>query len=83
EEVEQLTKDTGYRGAFTVNYGLTSPEEQRFIMDRIPIFGCNSHTFLRFKTRLVLAPILAHLNTWKNRLQKDGHTRLASLILIP
>ena len=83
EEVEQLTKDTGYRGAFTVNYGLASPEDQRFILDRIPIFGCNNHTFLRFKTRLVLAPILAPLNTWKNGLQKDGHTRLASLILIP
>ncbi len=83
EEVERLTKEAGYRGAFTVNYGLASPDEQRFILDRIPIFGCNSHTFLRFKIRLVLAPLLSPLSSWKNELEKNNHPWLANLITIP
>ena len=83
EEVERLTKEAGYRAAFTVNYGLASPNEQRFVLDRIPIFGCIQHTFLRFKLRLVLAPVLSPLSAWKKHLEEDGNTWLASLIWIP
>ena len=83
DQVEQLTKDAGYRAAFTVNYGLASPDEQRFVLDRIPIFGCNQHTFLRFKLRIVLAPVLSPLSTLKTNLQESGHTWLSNLILMP
>lgn len=83
DEVERLTKDAGYLGAFTVDYGLASPEEQRFVLDRIPIFGCNSHTFLRFKLRLALAPLFSPLSSWKSHLQKTDHPWLANLITIP
>lgn len=83
EEVERLTKDANYRAAFTVNYGLAAPDEQRFVLDRIPIFGCNQHTFLRFKLRLTLAPLFSPLSTWKKDLQNNGHSWLASLIWIP
>lgn len=83
EEVERLTKDANYRAAFTVNYGLAAPDEQRFVLDRIPIFGCNQHTFLRFKLRLTLAPLFSPLSTWKKDLQNNGHPWLASLIWIP
>ena len=81
-DIEQATKDAGYRAAFTVNYGLAEPSENHFILDRVPIFGSNSHTLLRFKLRLKLAPVLAPLNRVKMSL-KDSHPTLASFILIP
>ncbi len=83
DTVEQLTKESGYRAAFTVNYGLASPEDQRFILDRIPIFGCNDHTFLRFQLRLELAPILTPVNALKVQLAQKGYERLSDLIPMP
>lgn len=82
EALKQLTRNAGYRAAFTVNYGLAEPQE-RFILDRIPIFGSNTHTLLRFKLRLAGAPIISPLNQWKTDLNESGHTLLARLILIP
>ena len=81
-DIEQATKDAGYRAAFTVNYGLAEPSENPFILDRVPIFGSNSHTLLRFKLRLKLAPVLAPLNRLKMSL-KSQHPTLSNLILIP
>jgi len=83
ETVEQLTKEAGYRAAFTVNYGLASPDEQRFILDRIPIFGCNDHTFMRFKLRMELAPILTPINSLKEYLAQMGYTKLSDRIPMP
>lgn len=82
ETLEDLTKDAGYRAAFTVNYGLAEPGEDPFILDRVPIFGSNSHTLARFKLRLALAPVLAPLNQFKIALGK-GHPWLAHFIMIP
>ncbi len=81
--LEQMTKDAGYRAAFTVNYGLASPSENPFVLDRIPIFGCNRHTLLRFKLRLCYSPIFAPLAKMSKQLKETGHEKLASLILIP
>ncbi|MBR2214812.1 MAG: polysaccharide deacetylase family protein [Selenomonadaceae bacterium] len=83
EEVKSLTKEAGYRAAFTVNYGLAEPDEERFILDRIPIFGSNSHTLFRFKLRLIGAPVIAPLMRLKQNLNDGGHTLLARLIVIP
>ena len=82
DDIEQATKDAGYRAAFTVNYGLAEPGEDPFILDRVPIFGSNSHTLLRFKLRLTLAPLFAPLNKIKMDLRKD-HPALASFIFVP
>ena len=82
EDIEQATKDAGYRAAFTVNYGLAEPGEDPFILDRVPIFGSNSHTLARFKLRLTLAPLFAPLNKVKMELRED-HPTLASFILVP
>lgn len=82
EDIENLTKDAGYRAAFTVNYGLAEPGEDPFILDRIPIFGSNSHTLARFKLRLTLAPVLAPLNHFKIQLGRE-HPWLAHFIMIP
>lgn len=82
ETLEDLTKDAGYRAAFTVNYGLAEPGEDPFILDRVPIFGSNSHTLARFKLRLAFVPVLAPLNRFKIALGK-GHPWLAHFIMIP
>ena len=83
QEVEDLTKDVGYRGAFTVDYGLSHKEPQHYVLPRIPIFGDNSYPLLRFKIRLLGAPIIAPLNRFKNQLIHDGNGMIADLIWIP
>ena len=82
QEIEDLTREAGYRAAFTVNYGLASPAENHFILDRVPIFGSNSHTLLRFKLRLRLAPLFAPLDRLRVSLKKT-HPTLAQWILVP
>jgi len=83
EEVEQMTKDAGYRAAFTVNYGLAEPSNNPFVLDRVPIFGCNSHTYARFVARLKYAPLVAPLERYRASLVKGGHTLLARFIPNP
>lgn len=84
ETVERLTEESGYRAAFTVNYGLASPkEDQRFVLNRIPIFGCIGHTFLRFRLRLEFAPILTPVNALKEQLAQKGYEGLSDLIPMP
>jgi len=83
QQVIERTNDAGYRAAFTVNYGWASPSEKRMVMDRVPIFGSNSHTFLRFKLRLTCAPVICRVNAIKTYLENEGYTSLASLIVIP
>jgi len=82
-EVEELTRDVGYRAAFTVDYGLSHSLPQHYVLPRIPIFGNNSYPLLRFKARLVLAPIIAPLHRFKERLISDGNGAVADLIWIP
>lgn len=79
----QLTEDCGYLGGFTVNYGLASKESNPYTLDRVPIFGGNTHTLLRFKLRLTLAPVLAPLDHIKTALKDAGYPRLSSFIPIP
>ena len=81
--VMEATREAGYRGAFTVNYGLDYCGSQMYALNRIPIFGGNSHTMLRFKMRLSMAPLVSSLEHFKTRLNKNGHTNLAAMIPIP
>ena len=83
EEIEEITRAAGYRGGFTVHYGLSTPEEGRYQMDRIPIFGANMHTLTRFKLRLAFAPLIAPLEDLRLTLRSYGFTALADYLLIP
>ena len=82
-EVEDLTKDVGYKAAFTVEYGLSHSQPQHYVLPRIAIFGGNSYPLLRFKLRLLGAPLFAPLQRFKERLIKDGNGSVADLIWIP
>ena len=83
DAIEGSTLSAGYKGAFTVHYGLAEPHENRLQLDRVPIFGSNSHTLLRFKLRLLYAPILAPLDELQRDLKNDGHDFLARLLIVP
>ena len=82
-EIEEITRAAGYRGGFTVHYGLSTPEEGRYQMDRIPIFGANMHTLTRFKLRLALAPLIEPLEDLRLELRACGLTGLANCMIIP
>ena len=83
EEIERITSAAGYRGGFTVHYGLSTPAEGRYQMDRIPIFGANMHTLTRFKLRLTLAPLIAPLEDLRLDLRACGLGGLADCLIIP
>ena len=82
-EAEALSRDIGYRAAFTIDYGLARNDPNNYVMSRIPIFGNNSHTLLRFKLHLLAAPILAPIHRFKNQLIYDGNGFIADIIYIP
>ena len=82
-EIEEITRAAGYRGGFTVHYGLSTPEEGCYQMDRIPIFGANMHTLTRFKLRLAFAPLIAPLEDLRLELRACGLTGLANCMIIP
>ena len=48
QRVIQLAKDAGYRAAFTVNFGRDRVNSILYTLNRIPIFGGGSHTFIIF-----------------------------------
>ena len=83
EQIESITRTAGYRGGFTVHYGLSTPAKGAYQMDRIPIFGANMHTMERFKMRLKYAPLIAPFEDFRLWLRAKGFTELAMLLPIP
>ena len=83
-DTEDMSKEVGYRAAFISSYGLTHQDDRdKFIFERIPIQGNNSHTLLRFQLRLKGAALFSPLSKIKDRLISDGNPEVASLILLP
>jgi peptidoglycan/xylan/chitin deacetylase (PgdA/CDA1 family) len=83
QRVIQLTKDAGYRAAFTVNFGRDRVNSTLYTLNRIPIFGGGSHTFLHFWLRLKFTRVFNALQNFKAFLLKEGDTSAAGLIYIP
>ncbi len=83
DEVQRIVQEAGYRTAFTVNYGLDYPGDDRYALNRIPIFGSGSHSFLRFKLRLIFTPFFSRLQSMRTALLHDGHDTCARLIPVP
>lgn len=65
DRIPRLAQEAGFYAGFTVNFGLTNPEENIYLIDRIPVFGCISHSFLRFRLRLLYAPLCAKLEAFR------------------
>lgn len=83
QRVIQLTKDAGYRAAFTVNFGRDRINSTLYTLNRVPIFGGGPNTFLHFRLRLKFTQIFNALQNFKAYLLKDGYTSAAGLIYIP
>ena len=83
EELQRMVKDAGYKGAFTVNHGLADKQDNRYLLDRVPIFGCTNHTLMRYKMRLSYTPIFAPLARFHKNLLENDHTFIAKFIPTP
>lgn len=83
EELQRKVKEAGYKGAFTVNFGLADKRENHYVMDRVPIFGCTNHTLMRYKMRLNYTPIFAPLARFHKSLLENNHTFIAKFIPTP
>ena len=83
QRIIELTKKAGYRAAFTVNFGRDKINSTLYTLNRIPIFGGESHTFLRFWLRLNFTQAFNALQNFKAYLLKEGDTSIAGLIYIP
>lgn len=83
QSIIDMTKAAGYKAAFTVNFGRDRPGDSSYALNRIPVFGCNSHTFLRFRLRLKFTQIFSPLQNIKTQILQENHPLLARLIWIP
>lgn len=83
QRVIQITKDAGYRAAFTVNFGRDNVNSTLYTLNRIPVFGGGTHTFLHFWLRLNFTQVFNALQNLKAYLLKEGDISAAGLIYIP
>lgn len=58
--IEHLVRQAGYRAAFTVRFGVVSPDSDVYALERIPLYQ-SAHTFRSFFFRLQGAPLLERL----------------------
>jgi peptidoglycan/xylan/chitin deacetylase (PgdA/CDA1 family) len=82
KRVIELTKQAGYRAAFTVNVGRDTKKCGIFTLNRIPIFAAN-HTFLHFWLRLKFTQIVITLQNFKEILNHFGATKVANWVFVP
>lgn len=83
DAVLDVIREGGYRTAFTVNYGLDNPGDNPYTLNRVPIFGCISHSFLRFKLRIIFTPLFSQFNNLRLFLLENKHDTAARCILVP
>lgn len=83
QRVIQMAKEAGYRAAFTVNFGRDRQNSTLYTLNRIPIFGSQSHTLFRFWLRLNFTRLFNAMQNFKAYLLKEGDTSLAGFIYIP
>jgi peptidoglycan/xylan/chitin deacetylase (PgdA/CDA1 family) len=83
QAVLDMTKEAGYRAAFTVHYGLDHPGTDMYSLDRVPVFGGVSHPLRHFALRLHLATICAPLDHVYRQLVANGHSTIAQFIPLP
>ncbi|MEN6565047.1 MAG: polysaccharide deacetylase family protein [Veillonellales bacterium] len=82
QRVIALTKEAGYRAAFTVDFGRDKTTYGLFALNRIPIFA-TSHSFLHFWLRLKFTQFFSTLQGFKTNINKSGAGKIANWIYIP
>lgn len=81
-KIIRLTKEAGYRGAFTIDLGRGDPSCGAYRINRIPIFA-GTHSFWRFWFRLKFTPAVIGLEEVKERVTHWGIPGLARCIIVP
>lgn len=75
DAIQELTKDAGYVGAFTVDNGRVFPGDDHYAMNRVAIFEGGHYSFLRFRLRLTMSALCAYL--W------DAHKYVSETLKLP
>ncbi|BEU87018.1 hypothetical protein TAMA11512_04820 [Selenomonas sp. TAMA-11512] len=83
ERIPRLAQEAGFYAGFTVRFGLSDPAENLYLLDRIPVFGCIDHSFLRFRIRLLYAPLCARLEEFRLWGRAHGLTDFVNSLPIP
>ncbi|MBP2633645.1 MAG: polysaccharide deacetylase [Firmicutes bacterium] len=83
QTVIDLTKKANYRAAFTIDLGRDTTSSTLYSLNRIPIFGGGTHTFLHFWLRLKFTQVFDALQNLKVFLNKRGDSSIAQFIYIP
>ncbi len=83
QRVQNAAKDAGYRAAFTVHLGYAEKDAPRYKLDRVPIFGDNTHTFERFKYRMKFAPAWVPYDDLKKTVTQSDYSFFARFIVSP
>jgi peptidoglycan/xylan/chitin deacetylase (PgdA/CDA1 family) len=83
QNIIDLTKKAGYRAAFTIDLGRDTTSSTLYSLNRIPVFGGGTHTFLHFWLRLKFTQVFNALQNLKVFLDKKGDTSIAQFIYIP
>ncbi len=79
-DIKAHAKSAGYRAAFTVELGNAAPGDDRYQLNRVPVFGAMPHTMLRFTGRLQCPRFAAWLENLQKELVRTGHAGIAELI---
>lgn len=77
--VQYVTKQSGYKMAFTVQPGTVQPGDNLYALNRLAIFQGDT-PYLSFWLRLHCAPFIHYTWSLRDFLRDNGWTRLASII---
>lgn len=83
DRIPHLAKEAGFYAGFTVTFGLTDPGENIYLIDRIPVFGGISHSFLRFRIRLLFAPLCSKFEQFRLWGRAHGIADFVNALPIP
>ena len=77
--VQYVTKQSGYKMAFTVQPGTVKPGDNLYALDRLAIFQGDT-PYLSFWLRLHLRTIIKYSWALRDILRDNGWTTLASIL---
>lgn len=77
--VQYVTKQSGYKMAFTVQPGTVKPGDNLYALDRLAIFQGDT-PYLSFWLRLHCAPFIKYSWALRDTLRDNGWPTLASIL---
>jgi len=78
-KVRRITKEVGFKMAFTVKPGMTHPGDDLYRLQRLAVFE-GDNAFLSLVLRLHMAPAVSALWALRDFLKDSGHELMAKLV---